>query len=150
AIIDYKRCHSGSALGSRYNNSIDHSLVHAWTLADDICQFGGRNIFPFPAEGVTDAIDKIEESTFISAHQVACAKPDVPSDKDIAQKLCFRRELLRITLKLACSDRTMLCNPANRLTDFVRRAADAESILVALRLTSVVIEFHQRQRKPVL
>src|SRR5215467_2381417 len=141
ALVDYERCHSSATFGTRYDHSVDRSVDHPWTLADNIGQFGGRDIFPFPAEGVAKAIDKVEVSAFVPAHQIACAKPEVASDKDIPQKLCFRCHWVRITLELAWGTRTMLRNPANRFTDFIRGAADAESNVVALRLTLFIVEF---------
>jgi hypothetical protein len=49
--------------------------------------FGSGDIFAFPAEGVSDAIDEVVEVVIILAHEIARAKPCVATLEHVPQNL---------------------------------------------------------------
>ena len=76
---------------------------------------------------------------FVPAHKVSGAEPHVPLHKHVPQEFLFRSYLVGITFELASCTRPVVNNLANRLTNFIGRAAEAKSIFIAFRHSGVSI-----------
>src|SRR5580704_3496211 len=117
--------------------------------ADFLRYLGGRYVFAFPAKGVPDAIDEVEEALLILAHQVAGSHPGVARREDIAQNSLLGLSRIGIALEPAASTLWIVLHLADRLARLVDPAANAETVLVADRLPLIVVEGHQRGREAV-
>src|SRR5262245_19716456 len=79
--------HAGAAVTAGHGDAVDIGLERLVELADGLLDLRGRYVLALPAEGVTDAVDKIEIAVAILAHKIAGAEPDVAFLKDVAQNL---------------------------------------------------------------
>src|SRR5215831_497209 len=85
--IEHKCGHAGPAFGARNRYAVDIDQLDPRKCANCLGDFGGRNILTFPAKCVADAVDKIEETTFILPHKVTGTKPGVTRLEHAAEDL---------------------------------------------------------------
>lgn len=52
-------------------NSVNVSLIDAGRFGQNVRHFVGGHVFPFPTEGVADAVDEIQMVIGVAAYQVS-------------------------------------------------------------------------------
>src|SRR5580658_7089098 len=145
----YDGRHPGAAFGPRNRDSVNAGMQDPLECADLLRYLGGRYVFAFPAKGLADAIDEVEEALLILAHQVAGPHPGVACREDIAQNSLLGLSRIGIALEPAASALRIDLYLADRLARLVDPAANAETVLVADRFPSIVVEGDQRGREAV-
>ncbi len=88
-IFSNQRSHTGAALGRGDGYAVDIRVLNSGECADRFRNLARGNILALPAEGIADAVDKIEITLLILAHQVAGTNPSVSRLKHIAQDLAL-------------------------------------------------------------
>src|SRR5262249_31610984 len=139
--------HPGATFLAGNADTIDIGLADARNLADDFGDFRGRYILAFPAEGVTDAVDKIKIAVGVTAHQVAGAEPGVAALEHVVQDFGLVLCLRRVTLEAVTGPRRIVDDLADHFAGFVRRAALAQAVGAADNLVALDIVAHDRDRE---
>src|SRR6267143_128470 len=147
ARADHDRGHPGPTLRPGDGDAVDQRVGHAGTRGDRFGDLRGRHILALPPERVTDTVDEVEIAPRVPSHQVAGAEPGVARFEHAAENLFLRRLPAGVTLEAAAHARWILRDPADRLADFARTAANAESSRVTGGLVSLDIELHDRHRE---
>src|SRR5471032_2171028 len=148
-VIAYERHHAGAALTAWNLHAIDVRVLHTGEDIDRLSHFGGRHVLAFPAECIADAIDEIEISVLVLAHEIAGAEPGVALLEHVAQNLVLILAGGGVALEAVSRLRRLVDDLADDLAGFVWRAANAESVGIAHRLLSLHVESHNSGRKPV-
>src|SRR6202030_3826637 len=117
----------GAAFTARHLHSVNIGLMNSRKCADDLRNLGGRYVFALPAEGIADAVDKIEIAFGVAAHEIAGAKPNIALGKHIAQDFGLVVGRVGVAFESTCWLRRVAENPADRLADFSRRGLLASS-----------------------
>jgi hypothetical protein len=116
--------HAGGALGARHLDPVSDGFSDPRECRERIGHLGCGDVLAFPAEGVADPVDKIEEAVGVAAQQVSGAIPDVAALEHVAENLLLRRFAVGITFEFA-SARCGAADSAERLAYLAGRAADA-------------------------
>src|SRR5205823_4313384 len=109
----------------------DVGLERAVEFGDRLLDFGGGDVLPLPAEGVADAVDKIEIAVLVLPHQVTGAKPEVARLENIVQDLLFGLGRGGVAFEAGTGLGGVLENPSDHLAGFIRSAFDAKPVRVA-------------------
>ena len=104
----------------------------------------GGDILALPTEGVADPVDEIVKALFVFAHQVAGAKPCVTRRENVVNDPLLGIACVKVTLEPIADVACTAHIGTNRLARFVRKAADAETALIANQ--RIRLEFHQNRR----
>src|SRR2546430_6645295 len=147
ARADHDRGHPGPPLRPGNGHAVDQRVGHAGARGDRFGDLRGRHILALPAERVTDTVDEVEIASRVPSHQVTGAEPGVARLEHAAEDLFLRRLPAGVPLEATAHARGILRDPADRLADFVRAAANAESSRVAGGPVSLDIELHDRHRE---
>src|SRR3989441_1074744 len=142
-VVGDERSHAGAAVGVWDGHAVDVGRLDGGKGANRFRHLRGRDVLALPAEGVADTVDEIEVAVRVPSHEVTGAKPRVPRLEDAAQDLALGVLLARVPLESPAGVRRLLEHRADRLADFVRRAAHAEACLVADGLVPGDVESHQ-------
>ena len=102
-IVDHDRNHARAAIGAGNFHAVGGRFDHSRAIHHGLGDLGGRDIFAFPAEGISDPIDKVEIAAFVEPHQIAGAKPGVTLREYIAQDLLFSRGGVGVALEAAAT-----------------------------------------------
>src|SRR5437660_10890734 len=124
AVRDQYR-HGGLAVTSGNFHAGDRRVGDAVELAQGRRHLRRRDVFPFPAEGVADAVDEIEEALFVAAHQVAGAEPRVARLEYLAEDLLLGVRGAGVALEAAADVAAAIADAPERLARFVHRARHA-------------------------
>src|SRR5262249_41402386 len=84
-------------------------------LTHNICDFDGRYIFAPPAEGISEAINKVKKPLPVTAHQVTSPIPPVAFCEYIPQN--FTAGSCRVTVAVKDAARTQRSDRLSRLPD---------------------------------
>src|SRR3984885_6425515 len=125
-IFGNDRSHTSPAFGGGNRYTINVGVLDTRKCADSLRNLRGGDVLTFPAEGITDAIDKIEISLLVLPHQIAGAHPHVSRLKDLSKDLSFRSLLVGISLESAADVRGVIYNLAQCFAGFIRTAASAK------------------------
>src|SRR5664279_3484652 len=79
--------HSRAAIRARNCHAVCCGIDDARELQYGLVDFGGRNVFALPAEGISDPVDEAKIAALIQRHQIAGTKPGVSGCEHIAQNL---------------------------------------------------------------
>src|SRR5215472_16937933 len=79
--------HARAAVSSGNRHTIHTGQLDSRKRANCLRDFGGGDVFAFPAEGIADAIDKIEEAPPVFSHQVAGTDPSIARLEDVTDDL---------------------------------------------------------------
>ena len=138
-----KRRHAGRAFGAGNRNAVDARFGDAGECHHRGGDFGRRHVLALPAKGVADAVDKIEESACIHAHQIAGAVPGIADFEHIAQNFALGVRGAGIALELAAglaaaSPMRPIASPVSPVAQRMQRpfASRAGSPAAASNLTS--------------
>src|SRR5882672_10513575 len=146
-IVSNEYGHAGAPIGAGHSHPIDAGMLDARERADRLSHLGGGDIFTLPAEGVAGTVDEIEITLLVLSHQVAGTKPGVSRLEDIAEYFAGGGFLVGVALESTADVRWVVEKTANCFSGLVASTANAESLRIAERLTSLGIELHQRCRK---
>ncbi len=145
---DHEGRHAGSAFRAGNGDAVDDGLQNSGASTEHVGHFGRRHVLALPAEGVADAVDEVEKSVVVAAHQVAGAKPGIALDEDVSQDLAFGLLAAGIAFE-SRRGAGVVTESADRLAGLVRRAAHAEAAVVAQRRFARHIEADDLRGKPV-
>ncbi len=87
--LDDQRRHAGRTFGAGDRDAVHRRLDDAGERCKHRSDFRGGHVLAFPAEGVADTVDEIEEAVSVLAHQIAGAIPGVAALKHVAQDLAL-------------------------------------------------------------
>src|SRR5205085_3148214 len=134
--VDDQGGHAGAPVRSRHLHAVDGGLVHARRGLQPFSHLGGGDVLALPAEGVADAVDEIEISLAVQAHQVAGGEPGVARLEDVVDDLLLR--LLAVEVAGVFGPR-IAADLADALTDLAGRAFHAETVRRAYALLGLVV-----------
>src|SRR5580704_12441318 len=144
--VDHDRRHAGAAIGARHGHAIGRGVDDPWAIAKTIIDLAGCDVLALPAEGIAEAIDKIEETLLILPHQVAGAKPGIAFREDIAQNFLVGLACIGIALEAAAAVARVADAP-DRFADLVASGCDAKPVIAARGLVTFRIDLDDRRGK---
>ena len=128
-----------------HGHAIDIDRFHAGRAGRSGRDFGGGDILALPAEGVADAVHKIEKALCVLAHQVAAAYPGITRREHIAQDLLLGGGRVGIALKTGRA----ACDLADGLAAFAACHGAAQTIRAAFGKAGFIVELHDGCGKTV-
>src|ERR1700692_1412879 len=142
-LIDHDRGHSGAAVGAGNSDAIGGGMDDARAVRNRLVHFRRRDILAFPAEGVADPVDKVEEAGGVELHQVAGAKPGIALRENIAQHFLLGLLGIGITLEAAAA-LVGDADAADGFTGFAADASHAEAVFAANRRAGIHVDADDR------
>src|ERR1700694_1443942 len=130
ALVGHDGGHSRAAVSAGNFHAIGGRIDNTGAVRNRLVHFGRVDVLAFPAESISDPIDKVEKAAFIEPHQIAGTKPGIAFREYIAQDLLFGLARIGIALE-AASALIGRADPADGLAGFAITATNAKTIRVA-------------------
>src|SRR5487761_20339 len=139
-LVDHERRHTRAALGPWHRDTVRDRLHDAGAGRERLCDLLRRDVLPVPAERIADAIDEIEISSVVLAHQVARAEPGVSSGENVSHYFALCGFGVGVAFERTASLGAAAVQPAKRLSDLIRGAWNAKSVVAAERHSQFNVE----------
>src|SRR5262249_1706842 len=146
-FVGDNRCHAGAAFTAAHRHAIDVGAVYTVELAEHVLNLGRRDVLAFPTKSIANAVDKIEISLLVLAHEGGGAKPGIILLEYVAQNLAVAVARTGIAFEPGARLVGLLEYLSDHLADFVYSAFHAETVRITHRLRTLGIVAHQLGRE---
>src|SRR5277367_947433 len=118
-VPDYCGDHAGPTFVARNRHSVDHRFSYVRKGCHLSGDLDGRYVLAFPSKCIADAVDEVEETALVLAHQIAAAVPRVSLCEHVAQDFFLGGCFVRIAFEAAAAARSVFDYLADRLANLV-------------------------------